>query len=143
MSDTPLPQSSPADQNMDAPVARMDVRVGTCEADAQVFAAAPPWHGDENAKLSDTHEDNIWAWSVVCALNGVEKDGVAHLALHLDFKDFPKARAAQIAFGHVHGHLLRSSVPRRVTFVLGTQADADLFLRVAQARREWMGSPRR
>lgn len=128
---------------MDAPVARMAVRVGPCEADAQVAISAPPWHGDENAKLSDTHEDNTWAWSVVCALNGAEKDGAAHLALRLDFASFPKERAAKIAFGHVHGHLLRSCVPQRVTFVLADQADADLFLRVAQARREWMGSPRK
>jgi len=140
---TALPQPSPADQNMDAPVLRMNVRVGTCEADTQVAISAPPWHGDENAKLSDTHEDNLWAWSVVCALNQAEKDGILHLALNLDFKDFPKQRAAQIAFGHVHGHFLHAAFPERVTFVFATQADADLFQRVAQARREWMGSPRR
>ncbi len=144
MPDVALPQPANADEAMDAPVARMGVVVGAAlEAGMTASIIAPPWHGDENAKLSDTHEDNALAWAVVCALNQAAQDGIAHLALPLDYAAFPKPRAAQIIFGHVHGHLLRSALPGRVSFVFAAQADADLFARVAQNRRQWMGSPRR
>lgn len=140
----PLPQPNPADEVFDAPVARMGMGVGRAEdADARATIVAPAWHGDEKAKLSDTHEDNLLAWSVVCAVNQAAQAGAAHLALAVDFAGFPKERAAQIIFGHVHGHLLREEFPRRVSFVFSAPSDADLFTRVGQARREWMGSPRK
>jgi hypothetical protein len=139
-----LSQPNPADEVFDAPVSRMGVAVGRAEApDASAAVAAPAWQGDENAKLSDTHEDNLLAWAVVCAVNQAAQAGATHLALAVDFAGFPKERAAKVIFGHVHGHLLREEFPRRVSFVFLSQADADLFTRVGQARREWMGSPRR
>lgn len=102
--------------------------------------------GDETAQLGYTLEDNLLASCYVRALEMAAELGVKHLAIpaiSTGVYGFPKERAAKIAFGHVHGHLLHAVLPRRVTFVFFAQADADVFSRVAQSRREWMGSPRR
>lgn len=122
-----------------------------------LHAVGPVWHGirdtgvpgapgDETAQLGYTLEDNMLASCHARALEMAALLGVRHLAIPAistgAFR-FPKERAAKIAFGHVHGHLLRATLPERVTFVFLAQADADLFSRVAQNRRAWMGSPRR
>lgn len=102
--------------------------------------------GDESAQLGYTLEDNLLASCYVRALELAEEEQLRHVAfpaISTGVYRFPKERAARIAFGHVHGHLLRHEFPHRVSFVFFAPEDAALFTRVVQARREWMGGKRK
>ncbi|MEM9019555.1 MAG: macro domain-containing protein [Planctomycetota bacterium] len=97
--------------------------------------------GDDTAKLGYTLEDNLLAscYTQVFAL------AVEHEAKHLAIPaistgayNFPKPRAARIAFGHAHGHLLRSEFPMHVTFVCFNDDDAVHYHQAIHTRGRWM-----
>ncbi|MFN3168446.1 MAG: macro domain-containing protein [Phycisphaeraceae bacterium] len=99
--------------------------------------------GDDTARLGYTHEDNLLAscYTQVFAL-AVEHD-VQHLAvpaISTGVYRFPKPRAARIAFGHAHGHLLRSERPQRITFVCFSEDDAQHYHDAINSRGQWMVS---
>ena len=99
--------------------------------------------GDDTAKLGYTHEDNLLAscYSQVFALAALHN--VQHLALpaiSTGVYRFPKERAARIAFGHAHGHLLRSDLPKRITFVCFSAEDASHYRDAINTRGQWMVS---
>lgn len=99
--------------------------------------------GDDTAKLGYTHEDNLLAscYTQVFALAVEHK--VEHLAIpaiSTGVYNFPKSRAARIAFGHAHGHLLRSTNPNRITFVCFSEEDAGHYHDAIDSRGQWMVS---
>lgn len=99
--------------------------------------------GDDTAKLGYTYEDNLLAscYAQVFALAVEHK--IQHLAIpaiSTGAYNFPKPRAARIAFGHAHGHLLRSELPERITFVCFSDEDAQHYHDAINTRGQWMVS---
>lgn len=116
--------------------------VGPVWAD-QADTGVPGAPGDDTAKLGYTREDNLLASCYTQTLQLAEQHEVKHLAIpaiSTGIYRFPKPRAAKIAFGHVHGHLLRSEHPGRVTFVCFSDDDAAVYREVIQSRGQWMVS---
>ena len=120
-----------------------------------IHTVGPVWTGDEqplampgapaddSAKLGYTYADNLLAscYAQVFALAVQYK--VQHLAIpaiSTGVYRFPKARAAKIAFGHAHGHLLRSERPARITFVCFSDEDASHYRDAINSRGQWMVS---
>lgn len=98
---------------------------------------------DDSAKLGYTHADTLLAscYMQVFALAVEHKvDHLAIPAISTGVYNFPKPRAARIAFGHAHGHLLRNDFPSRVTFVCFEEADASYYRQAIQSRGQWMVS---
>lgn len=111
--------------------------------DGEHDTGVPGAPGDDTAKLGYTHADNLLAscYMQVFAL-AVEHD-VQHLAIpaiSTGVYRFPKPRAARIAFGHAHGHLLRSVLPSRITFVCFNDNDASHYHDAINTRGQWMVS---
>lgn len=109
----------------------------------QQDTGVPGAPGDDTAKLGYTLEDNLLASCYMQTLALATQHNVNHLAIpaiSTGIYRFPKPRAARIAFGHVHGHLLRNPHPGRVTFVCFSKADAAVYRHVIQSRGEWMAS---
>ena len=95
------------------------------------------------AKLGYTHEDNLLASCYTQVFALAVKHGVRHLALpaiSTGAYRFPKPRAARIAFGHAHGHLLRHDLPQRVTFVCFSDEDAGHYRDAIGTRGQWMAN---
>jgi len=119
-----------------------------------IHAVGPVWRGefdtgvpgapgDETAKLGYTHEDNLLASCYIQCLSLAVEHQVQHLAIpaiSTGVYRFPKPRAARIAFGHVHGHLLRGDWPKRVTFVCFSEDDAKHYHDAIESRGQWMVS---
>jgi O-acetyl-ADP-ribose deacetylase (regulator of RNase III) len=98
---------------------------------------------DDSAKLGYTHEDNLLAscYAQVFALAAQhEADHLAIPAISTGVYRFPKPRAARIAFGHAHGHLLRHPIPNRITFVCFSEEDAAHYREAIDSRGKWMVS---
>lgn len=98
---------------------------------------------DQSAKLGYTYADTLLAscYMQVFALASDHK--IKHLAIpaiSTGAYRFPKPRAARIAFGHAHGHLLRSDVPSRITFVCFDEVDAGFYHNAINTRGQWMVS---
>jgi O-acetyl-ADP-ribose deacetylase (regulator of RNase III) len=99
--------------------------------------------GDDTAKLGYTHEDNLLASCYMQVLTLAAEHNVQHLAIpaiSTGVYRFPKPRAARIAFGHAHGHLLRSKHPERITFACFSEEDASIYHDVISTRGQWMVS---
>lgn len=99
--------------------------------------------GDDTAKLGYTHEDNLLASCYMQVLALAVEHEVQHLAIpaiSTGVYNFPKPRAARIAFGHAHGHLLRSNHPERITFVCFSEEDAAHYHEAINSRGQWMVS---
>lgn len=99
--------------------------------------------GDDSAKLGYTHEDNLLASCYMQVLALAVEYGVQHLAIpaiSTGVYRFPKPRAARIAFGHAHGHLLRNEHPGRITFVCFSEEDATHYHDAINSRGKWMVS---
>ena len=97
--------------------------------------------GDDTAKLGYTHEDNLLASCYMQVLVLAVEHNVKHLAIpaiSTGVYRFPKPRAARIAFGHVHGHLLRNEHPGRITFVCFSEEDAAHYHDAINTRGQWM-----
>jgi len=98
---------------------------------------------DDTAKLGYTYADTLLAscYMQVFALAGQHE--VSHLAIpaiSTGVYRFPKPRAARIAFGHAHGHLLRAHHPARITFVCFSEDDAQHYYDAINTRGQWMVS---
>jgi len=103
--------------------------------------AIPGAPEDESVSIGNTHADVLLASCYTQCLALATQHAVRHLAfpaISTGVYRFPKARAARIAFGHVHGHLARNDAPHRVTFVCFSQDDADLYQGTITSRADWM-----
>ncbi|MEO0474458.1 MAG: macro domain-containing protein [Planctomycetota bacterium] len=99
--------------------------------------------GDDSAKLGYTHEDNLLASCYMQIFALAVEYQVQHLAvpaISTGVYRFPKPRAARIAFGHAHGHLLRNEHPGRITFVCFSEEDASHYHDAINTRGQWMVS---
>ncbi|MFI4862401.1 MAG: macro domain-containing protein [Phycisphaerales bacterium JB063] len=98
---------------------------------------------DDSAKLGYTHADNLLASCYMQLFALAIKHGIQHLAIpaiSTGVYRFPKKRAARIAFGHAHGHLLRNTLPARITFVCFNDEDATHYHHAIDTRGEWMAN---
>ena len=108
-----------------------------------IHTVGPVWHGDPNARLGYTREDNLLASCYVRSLELATKHAcrtVAFPAISTGVYRFPKARAAKIAFSHVLGHLRENDVPRRVIFCCFSDEDAEIYREAIETRNQWMSS---
>ena len=99
--------------------------------------------GDDTAKLGYTYEDNLLASCYMQVLALAVQHSVQHRAIpaiSTGVYRFPKPRAARIAFGHVHGHLLKNEQPSRITFVCFSDEDANHYYDAINTRGQWMVS---
>ncbi|MEM9347128.1 MAG: macro domain-containing protein [Planctomycetota bacterium] len=97
--------------------------------------------GDDSAKLGYTHEDTLLASCYMQVFALAVKHKAQHLAIpaiSTGVYRFPKPRAARIAFGHAHGHLLRNELPQRITFVCYTKQDMTYYHQAIDTRAQWM-----
>ena len=98
---------------------------------------------DDTAKLGYTHADTLLASCYMQVLHLAIQHEVKHLAIpaiSTGIYRFPKPRAARIAFGHAHGHLLRNPLPQQITFVCFSDADAAYYHEAINTRGQWMVS---
>lgn len=98
---------------------------------------------DSTAKLGYTHADTLLASCYMQVLALADQHAVNHLAIpaiSTGVYNFPKPRAAKIAFGHAHGHLLRNDSPTRITFVCFIEEDASHYHDAINSRGQWMVS---
>jgi O-acetyl-ADP-ribose deacetylase (regulator of RNase III) len=98
---------------------------------------------DDSAKLGYTHADTLLASCYMQVLALAVEHKVQHLAIpaiSTGVYRFPKPRAARIAFGHAHGHLLRNEHPGRITFVCFSEEDATHYRDAIASRGKWMVS---
>ena len=105
--------------------------------------AMPGAPADESAKLGYTFADNLLASCYMQVFALAVEHGVNHLAIpaiSTGVYRFPKPRAARIAFGHAHGHLLRNELPLRITFVCFSEVDAQHYHNAINSRGQWMVS---
>lgn len=98
---------------------------------------------DDSAKLGYTYADTLLASCYMQVLALAVQHKVKHLAIpaiSTGVYNFPKPRAARIAFGHAHGHLLRNDRPSRITFVCYSEDDAKHYRDAINSRGQWMVS---
>jgi O-acetyl-ADP-ribose deacetylase (regulator of RNase III) len=109
----------------------------------------PYWHHDEAAaatKLGDLHDDVLLASCYTqCLALAVEHrtQSLAFPAISTGIFRFPKPRAARIAIGHVHGHLLRNELPLGVIFCCYSEPDAEVYRDALATRSQWMYNRKR
>lgn len=103
----------------------------------------------EAAQLGYLHEDTLLASCYLQCLRLAVAHGsrvVAFPAISTGVYNFPKTRAAKIAFAHVFGHFAGRPAPERpekVLFVCFNEQDAAVYRDVIQNRAEWMTNRRR
>lgn len=110
------------------------------EEEPQAVPGAPI---DDSAKLGYTHADTLLASCYMQLFTLAAHHEVKHLAIpaiSTGAYRFPKPRAARIAFGHAHGHLLRNEMPQRITFVCFSDEDASHYHDAINNRGQWMVS---
>ncbi|QQE10991.1 macro domain-containing protein [Planctomycetota bacterium] len=106
-----------------------------------------PGQPNVNEKIGYTLEDtllaNCYMQSLFLASNH-KLEAVAFPSISTGVYNFPKPRAAKIAFGHVYGYLsnyapsLENDFPQKVIFCCYSQADADLYLQTIADKDDWM-----
>jgi len=98
---------------------------------------------DDTAKLGYTYADTLLASCYMQLFALAVQHDIKHLAIpaiSTGVYNFPKPRAARIAFGHAHGHLLRNEHPTRITFVCFNDEDASHYHDAINNRGKWMVS---
>ena len=98
---------------------------------------------DDSAKLGYTYSDTLLASCYMQIFALAVQHNVQHLAIpaiSTGIYNFPKPRAARIAFGHAHGHLLRNNHPNQITFVCFSEEDAAHYHEAINNRGQWMVS---
>lgn len=116
--------------------------VGPVWPDDDTQPAMPGAPVDDSAKLGYTYADTLLASCYAQVLALAVQHRVQHLAIpaiSTGVYRFPRPRAARIAFGHAHGHLLRHEYPARITFVCFTEEDARHYRHAIDSRSQWMG----
>jgi O-acetyl-ADP-ribose deacetylase (regulator of RNase III) len=118
-----------------------------------IHAVGPVWSGEggtigtrESERLGDREEDVLLASCYQRSLELASSHGIqtiAFPAISTGAFGFPLERAAKIAWGHVHGWLLRQALPRAVIFCCYSPSDAEVYRRVIETRDQWMFSRRR
>lgn len=112
--------------------------VWTGEEEPLAMPGAP---ADDSAKLGYTYADNLLASCYAQVFALAVQHEVQHLAIpaiSTGSYRFPKTRAARIAFGHAHGHLLRHAYPQHIAFVCYSEADALHYHDAINHRDQWM-----
>jgi O-acetyl-ADP-ribose deacetylase (regulator of RNase III) len=114
-----------------------------------IHTVGPVWHAPsvaENEKLGNLREDVLLASCYQQSLTLARQHGcksVAFPAISTGVYNFPKDRAAKIAFGHVHGFLLKNELPEKVIFCCFHESDAELYRQVIAMRDQWMFNRKR
>jgi O-acetyl-ADP-ribose deacetylase (regulator of RNase III) len=106
-----------------------------------IHTVGPVWHGDEQAKLGDTREDNLLASCYQQCLAIAHGEGlhrVAFPAISTGVYGFPKERAAKIAISHVLAFLKDHDLPQRVTFCAFSDDDAKVYRDLLATRYQWL-----
>ena len=132
--ETGLAKVSPAFQLEDKGIRRIIHTVG------------PVWHGDPDAKLGDTREDNLLASCYTRSLDLAREHAsacVAFPAISTGVYRFPKGRAAQIALSHTLAYLAQHDTPGRVVMCCFTEDDAAVYRQALDTRAQWMSSRKR
>jgi len=106
-----------------------------------IHTVGPVWHGDENAKLGDTREDNLLASCYQQCLTTAAKNGlntVAFPAISTGVYGFPVKRAAKIAISHTLAFLKDHETPESVIFCCFSEDDATVYRELIDTRYQWM-----
>jgi O-acetyl-ADP-ribose deacetylase (regulator of RNase III) len=106
-----------------------------------IHTVGPVWHGDAEAKLGETREDNLLAscYQQCLQLAQQEKlETIAFPAISTGVYGFPKERAAKIALSHVLAFLKDHDTPQHVTFCCFAEADAQVYRDALARRYQWM-----
>lgn len=108
------------------------------DSQSQTVPGAPI---DDSAKLGYTYADTLLASCYMQIFKLAVDYKIEHLAIpaiSTGVYRFPKDRAARIAFGHAHGHLLRNEYPRKITFVCYSPQDTTYYREAIDTRGQWM-----
>ena len=111
-----------------------------------VHTVGPVWHGDPEAKLGDTREDNLLASCYVRCLDLARHEGarrIAFPAISTGVYGFPKQRAARIALSHVLADLAQHDRPEAVVFCCFDPSDEAVYREAVDTRSQWMSSRKR
>lgn len=113
------------------------------QQDAEQAVGVPGAPTDDSAKLGYTYADTLLASCYMQVLTLAVQHDIQHLAIpaiSTGVYNFPKLRAARIAFGHAHGHLLRNPHPQQITFVCFDEEDAQHYQQAIDSRGQWMAN---
>lgn len=111
-----------------------------------IHTVGPVWRGDDMLKLGDNQEDVLLASCYMQCLNVAQAHDcktVAFPAISTGVYDFPKIRAAKIAFSHVLSYLRIHQQPQKVLFCCFKEADAEIYRHVIDTRDQWMFNRKR
>jgi len=113
-----------------------------------IHTVGPVWPhgGDVNEKLSNTAEDVLLASCYHQCLQLAADHhchSIAFPNISTGVYNFPKQRAARIAFGHVVGFILGNRLPEHVTFCCFSDDDAQLMRETIEQRNDWMFNRKR
>ncbi|QDU32950.1 O-acetyl-ADP-ribose deacetylase [Poriferisphaera corsica] len=106
-----------------------------------------PGQPNVNAKIGYTLEDTLLASCYMQALTlttNHKLETIAFPSIATGVYNFPKPRAAKIAFGHIFGYLSNyapnpeTDFPKKVTICCFSQADADLYIQTIATKDDWM-----
>ncbi len=113
------------------------------QSEQEQAAMVPGAPIDDSAKLGYTYADTLLASCYMQVFALAVQHNIEHLAIpaiSTGVYRFPKPRAARIAFGHAHGHLLRAEIPNKITFVCFSEQDAAYYHDAINTRGQWMVS---
>ena len=111
-----------------------------------IHTVGPVWHGDPDAKLGNTHEDNLLASCYTRCLDLAPELGsacVAFPAISTGVYGYPKDRAAKIALSHTLAALAQHTTPNRVVFCCFAEEDQRTYREAIDTRSAWMTSRKR
>jgi O-acetyl-ADP-ribose deacetylase (regulator of RNase III) len=106
-----------------------------------IHTVGPVWHGDENAKLGYTKEDNLLASCYQQCLTlaaNEQRNTLAFPAISTGVYHFPVERAAKIAISHTLAFLKDHEYPEHVTFCCFSENDAEVYRDLIARRWQWM-----
>jgi O-acetyl-ADP-ribose deacetylase (regulator of RNase III) len=106
-----------------------------------IHTVGPVWHGDENAKLGYTREDNLLASCYQQCLSIAAQEAlssVAFPAISTGVYGFPVKRAAKIAISHTLAFLKDHDLPQSVVFCCFSDSDAAVYRELIDTRWQWM-----
>jgi O-acetyl-ADP-ribose deacetylase (regulator of RNase III) len=113
-----------------------------------IHTVGPVWSASNSAsaKLGNLREDVLLASCYQRSLDLAAAHAcraVAFPAISTGVYRFPRERAAQIAIGHVLGHLSTHDLPHTIVFCCFSRTDADVYQHTLDTRNDWMFNRRR